>query len=346
VLARVAGVGATLVTALGAALAEAAVVVLAVVVLVLGSVVLASVVLAVVVLASVVLASVVLASVVPASVVLAVVVLASVVPASVVLASVVLATSGVEPPASCANAAHGRTRQTITADPSEARRMALRSSSPRAAWIPRPYPPPSRLAVTEHGPAPHISWRPGRLEGRGRYLDGAAVASSGPNRATASPDATTFIAARRFGRHPAPSPIHDAPCATAIRHRSSGGAMATHRKKPMNARRDAEPRRDAEEAFDARPVEGPEADRELALAGKALGHNARVHILRLLRRNETGATVAELVAALGLAQSTVSEHLRVLREASLVVSDPLSRKGAQRVDVHRLRRLKALVGSL
>jgi ArsR family transcriptional regulator len=122
--------------------------------------------------------------------------------------------------------------------------------------------------------------------------------------------------------------------------------MAKHRDKAMNAARDAELRREAEEVFDARPVEGPEADRELALVGKALGHLARVHILRILRRNENGATVAELVAALGLAQSTVSEHVRVLREAELVLSDPLSRKGAQRVDVHRLRRLKALVGSL
>jgi ArsR family transcriptional regulator len=114
------------------------------------------------------------------------------------------------------------------------------------------------------------------------------------------------------------------------------------------ARRDVEGAADAFDPrpFDARPVEGLEADRELALVGKALGHVARVHILRVLRRKESGATVAELVEALGLAQSTVSEHLRVLREAELVVADPESRKGAQHLDIHRLRRLKALVGSL
>lgn len=116
-------------------------------------------------------------------------------------------------------------------------------------------------------------------------------------------------------------------------------------------RESSEPERDESseatgEVFDARPVEGPEADRELAKVGKALGHPARVHILRLLRRNEAGQTVLELVQALGLAQSTVSEHLRVLRDARLVTADPQSRKGAQRVDVHHLRRLKALVGSL
>ncbi len=127
--------------------------------------------------------------------------------------------------------------------------------------------------------------------------------------------------------------------------------MALHRKKAINARRDAkrEPelrREPPDGVFDARPVEGPEADRGRAQVGNALGHVARVHILRVLRRNETGATVAELVETLGLAQSTVSEHLRVLREAELVVADPESRKGAQHVDIHRLRRLKALVGSL
>lgn len=133
--------------------------------------------------------------------------------------------------------------------------------------------------------------------------------------------------------------------------------MASHRKKTMSVRRSARgsERPDsleapsasgAPESFDARPVEGPDADRELAKMGKALGHFARVHILRLLRRHEGGLTVLELVQALGLAQSTVSEHLRVLREARLVVADPQSRKGAQRVDVHHVRRLKALVGSL
>jgi ArsR family transcriptional regulator len=35
-------------------------------------------------------------------------------------------------------------------------------------------------------------------------------------------------------------------------------------------------------AFDERPVEGPAADRELADLARALGHPARVQILRLL----------------------------------------------------------------
>jgi ArsR family transcriptional regulator, arsenate/arsenite/antimonite-responsive transcriptional repressor len=92
---------------------------------------------------------------------------------------------------------------------------------------------------------------------------------------------------------------------------------------------------------DLRPVEGVDADRDLAHLAKALGHPGRVTIVRLLRMND-GRTCAQLVRELGLAQSTVSEHLRFLREAGLVrLSD-----GRYHIDVHRVRRFKAVLGSL
>lgn len=60
-------------------------------------------------------------------------------------------------------------------------------------------------------------------------------------------------------------------------------------------------------------------DREFARVAHALAHPARVAIVRRL------AGCAECVAAdifdeIDLAQSTVSEHLRVLREAEVVLS--------------------------
>jgi ArsR family transcriptional regulator len=58
-------------------------------------------------------------------------------------------------------------------------------------------------------------------------------------------------------------------------------------------------------------------DAALAAMAKALGHPARVRILRLLSHRTTCMT-GDLVAELPLAQSTVSEHLRVLRDAGLV----------------------------
>jgi ArsR family transcriptional regulator len=59
------------------------------------------------------------------------------------------------------------------------------------------------------------------------------------------------------------------------------------------------------------------SDDRLAALAKALGHPARVHILRLLNIRATCVT-GELAPELGLAASTVSEHLRILREAGLI----------------------------
>ena len=58
-------------------------------------------------------------------------------------------------------------------------------------------------------------------------------------------------------------------------------------------------------------------DETLAAMAKAIGHPARVAILRLLAHRDTCAT-GDVVAELPLAQSTVSEHLRILREAGLI----------------------------
>lgn len=96
---------------------------------------------------------------------------------------------------------------------------------------------------------------------------------------------------------------------------------------------------------DLRPVEGSEADEELARQARALGHPTRVTILRALRRSG-GASITELVVQLELAQSTVSEHVRVLRGAGLVCIEDDADRGDYVADVHALRRLKALVGSL
>ena len=63
-------------------------------------------------------------------------------------------------------------------------------------------------------------------------------------------------------------------------------------------------------------LEGAEADDELAKMAKAIGHPARVFILRMLSRKEA-RVCSQIVGELPLAQSTVSEHLRILKEAGL-----------------------------
>jgi ArsR family transcriptional regulator len=56
-----------------------------------------------------------------------------------------------------------------------------------------------------------------------------------------------------------------------------------------------------------------------ASVAKALAHPARLHILRLLA-GQTECRGADVFSELPLAQSTISEHLRVLRDAGLVSS--------------------------
>lgn len=100
-----------------------------------------------------------------------------------------------------------------------------------------------------------------------------------------------------------------------------------------------------EDCADLRPVEGTAADEELALLAKAVGHPARVRILRLLARLDQclcGAIVDEI----GSAQSTVSQHLKVLKDAGLVRGEIDGPRTCYCLDAQALRRLKALVGSL
>jgi ArsR family transcriptional regulator len=58
-------------------------------------------------------------------------------------------------------------------------------------------------------------------------------------------------------------------------------------------------------------------DMRMAAIAKALGHPARLRILRLLARTP-GCIGGDIVEAVCLAQSTVSEHLRILKEAGVI----------------------------
>jgi len=96
---------------------------------------------------------------------------------------------------------------------------------------------------------------------------------------------------------------------------------------------------------DLRPVEGEEADEELARLAKALGHPARVQIMRLLVRREA-CICGDIVDELPLAQSTVSQHLKVLKDAGLIKGEIDGPRVCYCVAPRMLRRLKALAGSL
>ncbi len=96
---------------------------------------------------------------------------------------------------------------------------------------------------------------------------------------------------------------------------------------------------------DLRPIEGEEADEELAVLAKAVGHLARVQILRILVRRTT-CVCGDIVDELPLAQSTVSQHLKVLKDAGLIRGEVDGPRVCYCIEPRALRRLKVLVAGL
>ena len=96
---------------------------------------------------------------------------------------------------------------------------------------------------------------------------------------------------------------------------------------------------------DLRPVEGEAADRELAALAKAIAHPARVRILRMLVRT-TACVCGDIVDELPLAQSTVSQHLKVLKEAGLIRGEVDGPRVCYCIEPRALRRLKVLMAGI
>lgn len=96
---------------------------------------------------------------------------------------------------------------------------------------------------------------------------------------------------------------------------------------------------------DLRPVEGSLADEELAGLAKALGHPARIAIIRLLSRRSS-CICGDIVDELPLAQSTVSQHLKVLKEAGLIQGLIDGPRVCYCLTPKTLRRLRTLICSL
>jgi ArsR family transcriptional regulator len=96
---------------------------------------------------------------------------------------------------------------------------------------------------------------------------------------------------------------------------------------------------------DLRPVDGPEVREELVELAKAIASPARIQILQLLARRKT-CVCGEIVAELPLKQSTVSQHLKVLKSVGLVEGEIQGPKTCYYLNRHALRRLKALIAGL
>ncbi|MDX5594373.1 metalloregulator ArsR/SmtB family transcription factor [Pseudovibrio sp. SPO723] len=89
-------------------------------------------------------------------------------------------------------------------------------------------------------------------------------------------------------------------------------------------------------------LDQPLLDQELASLCKALSHPARVKLIRIMLA-QSGCVGQDLVSALGLAQSTVSEHIRILKEAGLVDAENQRPKVCYSVNEAKLKRYQHLL---
>ncbi len=91
-------------------------------------------------------------------------------------------------------------------------------------------------------------------------------------------------------------------------------------------------------------IEPPDDD-TLAAMAKAISHPARIAILRLLSHRKVCVT-GDVVAELPLAQSTISEHLRILREAGLVQGETEGPRTRYCINTNGLSVLRAGIATL
>ncbi|MDE3082640.1 MAG: winged helix-turn-helix transcriptional regulator [Acidobacteriota bacterium] len=103
--------------------------------------------------------------------------------------------------------------------------------------------------------------------------------------------------------------------------------------------------REVADCVDDSAVAVPLDDERLAILAKAVGHPVRVKILRLLGERTTCVS-GDLAAEFPLAQSTVSEHLRVLRDAGLIQGEIEGARVSYCLNAAALAALRDALGSL
>lgn len=119
-----------------------------------------------------------------------------------------------------------------------------------------------------------------------------------------------------------------------------------YRQDPMAARRAPRATPDECRTVDSEAsLVAPPDDETLAAMAKALAHPARVKILRVLDARQACVT-GDVVTELALAQSTVSEHLRILREAGLIQGEIQGPRTRYCVSTAGLAALKAGIAAL
>jgi len=86
-------------------------------------------------------------------------------------------------------------------------------------------------------------------------------------------------------------------------------------------------------------------EESLADLAKALGHPARVRIMKILIERNS-CVCGDIVEEIPLAQSTVSQHLKQLKEAGLIQGEIDGPRICYCVNQVNLKRLKVLIAGL
>ena len=87
------------------------------------------------------------------------------------------------------------------------------------------------------------------------------------------------------------------------------------------------------------------AQNDLAILTKALGHPARIAILQLLIKTKS-CVCGDIVEELPLSQSTVSQHLKALKNAGLIKGDIEGPSVCYCIDIKAWERAQKLISGL
>lgn len=99
------------------------------------------------------------------------------------------------------------------------------------------------------------------------------------------------------------------------------------------------------DSFKNEPVDIGMSDEDFALIAKALSHPARIQIIRLLLSKKT-CIGGDIVDVVGLAQSTVSEHLRILKASGIIIGEITRPRVCYSLNSARLRPFRDFLGTI
>jgi len=93
------------------------------------------------------------------------------------------------------------------------------------------------------------------------------------------------------------------------------------------------------------PSAPPQENETLAALAKALGHPARLGVIRMLFERQT-CIGCDIVDEIGLAQSTTSEHLRILKAAGIITGEVESPRVCYSLSTEALEPLRCFLDEI